>query len=70
MYDLDLEIDWIFLAVLAGVVANGQTDDWQATYQLAKIGAHHITAALIDDALEDELDALQKDTHGRTRQSD
>lgn len=62
--DLETEVDWIFLAVLAGVIANGAHDTWDALYRDAKNGAQVITALIIDDALADELDEVKKDFHG------
>lgn len=63
--ELGGDVDLLFLAVLAGLIANGSSDDWHAIYQHAKVGAQTILTCIIDDALEDELTALQKDSHGR-----
>lgn len=62
--ELPMEVDYIFLVVLAGVIANGSQDTWGKVYDVAKEGASVITGLIIDDALADELAELQKDSHG------
>lgn len=60
----DETVDWIFLACLVGVVANGAHDDWGQIYTEAKNGAAAIATLMIDDVMEAELKEV-RDTHGR-----
>lgn len=60
----EIDVDWMFLAVLVGVIANGAHEDWQQVYQEAKIGAAAITEYVIEDAITAELDEVKKDFHG------
>ena len=58
----EVDFDWVFYAVLVGVIANGSKPTWGEIYDEAKTGASVIAELMIDDLLQAEL----KDLHGRS----